>query len=355
MQPRQADDVRDGRYRPAGLLLQWHITERCNLRCAHCYQDHEPAEELPYSSLLEVLGQYQALLDSWRNGAGGRPVRGHITVTGGEPFLRTDFFDLLETFSASRRSFSFAILTNGTLVDAYIARRIRKFRPAFVQVSLDGTRSTHDAVRGVGSFDRAVEGIRHLTRQRIPAFVSFTAHRGNFREFPEVCRIARELRVRRVWADRIIPCGSGAALSGQVLTPGETRELFHLMKAARRENPRHGRAPTLVAMHRALQFLVAGGRPYHCTAGDSLVTVLPNGDVYPCRRMPIRVGSLMETPLPQLYYESEQLMALRDSHRPVAGCEQCHFKQFCRGGLKCLSFALNGDPFTTDPGCWCRR
>lgn len=339
-------------YRPTGLLLQWHITERCNLRCAHCYQEHYSGDELPYPVLLEVLGQYRSLLEGWSRGPAGSQVRGHITVTGGEPFLREDFFDLLQTLSANATLFTFAILTNGTLIDAHVARRLRSLAPAFVQVSIEGTRPTHDGIRGAGNFDRTVEAIRYLTEQRIRTFISFSAHRGNFREFPEVCRIGRELAVARIWADRIIPCGSGKSLQDQVLRPEETRELFQIMKKACRETNRHGRGSTRVAMHRALQFLVAGGRPYRCTAGDSLITVLPNGDVYPCRRMPIRVGNLLETSLADLYYGSELLLALRDRQRMPAACKPCHFAQFCRGGLRCLAHAVLGSPFARDPGCW---
>ena len=64
-----------------------------------------------------------------------RSVRGHVTVTGGEPFVRRDFLDLLSVFRENRKHFSFAILTNGSLIDAPLARRLRELGPAFVQVS----------------------------------------------------------------------------------------------------------------------------------------------------------------------------------------------------------------------------
>jgi radical SAM protein with 4Fe4S-binding SPASM domain len=105
-------------------------------------------------------------------------------------------------------------------------------------------------------------------------------------------------------------------------------------------------------MIRALQFLVAGERPYRCRAGDSLITVMPNGDVYPCRRMPILVGNLMETPLAELYYRSDVFRALRDSQRVSDGCDVCRYAGVCRGGARCVSYAMTGDPFTADPGCW---
>lgn len=339
-------------YRPRRLLLQWHVTERCNLRCAHCYQEGYSGEDLPFEDLLKVLRQYTDLLDCWRQAPWSTRVHGHITVTGGEPFVRADFFDLLEVFAANHRQFSFAILTNGSLIDAATAHRLRKLRPAYVQVSVDGSQTTHDSIRGRGNFERTVAAIKCLVRQGIRTMISFSAHRGNFREFPEVCRLGRKLRVSRVWADRVVPWGSGEELRQQVLTPEETCEFFNLMHEARCEAAALWFNRTEVAMHRALQFLIGGGRPYHCTAGDSLITVQPNCDVYPCRRMPIRVGNLMETELAALYYQSDLLCALRDRTRVSQGCEACCFARLCRGGLRCLSYAATSDPFRTDPGCW---
>ncbi len=341
---------------PRGLLLQWHVTERCNLRCAHCYQESYAGEELGFPELLRILDQFKGLLDDWRSEAGQRPPWGHITVTGGEPFVRRDFLDLLEAFTAQRKYFSFAILTNGSAIDAPLARRLRRLGPTFVQVSIEGAPATHDRIRGRGNFDRTVAAIQHLARERIRTLISFTAHRDNFREFPEVARLGRRLGVARVWADRLIPSGQAFSRPGQLplatLTPEETREFLEIMHRARAEVARSWFGRTEVAMRRALQFLVVGGRPYHCTAGDTLLTVLPNGDVYPCRRMPIRVGSLQETPLAELYYQNDLLCALRDRSRTSEGCQGCCFARLCRGGLKCLAYAATGDPFRADPGCW---
>ncbi len=334
--------------------MQWHVTERCNLRCAHCYQESYASEELRLDNLLRILKQFKDLLHLWRAKA-GRRVRGHITITGGEPFIREDFPDLLEVLARHRNCFSFAILTNGTCIDSSIARRLHKLSPEFVQISVEGTQTTHDEIRGKGNFDRTVEAIKTLVRERIRTFVSFTAHRGNFRDFGEVALLARRLQVARVWADRLIPSGSGSNLAKHILTPSETLELFQIMHKARRDAARQWFGRTEVSMHRALEFLLGGGTPYHCTAGDALVTVMPNGDVYPCRRMPLRVGNLLEKPLAELYYDSDFLCALRDKTTCSEGCENCSYVALCRGGLRCLSYAISNNPFKADPGCWLAR
>jgi radical SAM protein with 4Fe4S-binding SPASM domain len=341
-----------GFYTPPGLLLQWHITERCNQRCSHCYQDAYSGKELEFKNLLGILAQFKDLLQFWRSDTIGLPVRGHITVTGGEPFVRSDFLDLLEVFSANRQHFSFAILTNGSFIDRVMAHRLRKLGPSFVQVSIEGTRATHDKIRGSGNFEQTVAALKHLVRERIRAFISFTAQRENFREFTQVVRLGRRLRVSRVWADRLIPRGTGSGLQENVLTPGETQEFFEIMKKARNQAAHSWFCRTEIAMHRALQFWLAGGRPYHCTAGDTLVTVQPNGDLYPCRRMPIPVGNLMESPLIELYFNSKLFRALRNRKLVSERCRDCFYAKLCRGGLKCLSYAMTGDPFKADPGCW---
>ncbi len=81
---------------PRFMLLQWHITERCNNRCAHCYQEENEGGELTFEELLAVLEQYKDLLDDFAKEAEA-PSRGHINVTGGEPFIRSDFPDFLAT------------------------------------------------------------------------------------------------------------------------------------------------------------------------------------------------------------------------------------------------------------------
>jgi radical SAM protein with 4Fe4S-binding SPASM domain len=335
---------------PNLLVLQWHITERCNRRCLHCYQDDYARDELQFKDLLKVLEQFKELLDDLgcRNSF---TVRGHINVTGGEPFIRQDFLDLLEAFHANKNRLTFAIFTNGSFIDEAMAGRLRKLNPTSIQVSVEGTKETNDHIRGQGALDQTISALKHLVREQIPSVISFTAHRANFREFFEVARLGRELGVTRVWGDRLIPWGNGSALMEQELSPDETREFFEVMFKAHNESVR-GFCKTQIAMHRALQFLVAGGIPYHCGAGDNLIALQPNGDLYPCRRMPIRVGNLMETHLIDLYYESELFQALRNPDRTSDGCGDCSFSKRCRGGLKCLSFALTGDPFKADPGCW---
>ena len=346
--------VKDKRYIPQRLLLQWHITGRCNLNCTHCYQDSEKCGELDFNKLTYILQQYKELLTLWRKQS-GQHIGGHITVTGGEPFVRNDFIDLLNLFAINNKYFTFAILTNGTHIDKKMATKLSQLNPRFVQVSVEGTEKTHDQIRGEGSYQRTISAIKHLVKAGVKTIISFTAHRQNYNEFNDVAQLGRKLKVDRVWSDRLIPSGNGSDLKDFLLTPAETKSFFNIMKKAQRKSFFNLFNTTEISMHRALQFLVSGGRPYHCTAGDSLITVQPNGDLYPCRRMPISVGNLLETDLLELYYKSELFQKLRHKESVSSGCEECQFSQVCRGGLKCLSHAITGNPFNADPGCWMNK
>ncbi|MHB8881156.1 MAG: radical SAM protein [Thermodesulfovibrionales bacterium] len=336
-------------YRPGHILFQWHITERCNLRCSHCYQEDLPSPEPAWDDLMEVLEQFKSFISSSRSLIGKKRFRAHVTVTGGEPFIREDFILLLEKLSAESRIFSFAVLTNGTMLTPAVVRALRRLKPGFVQVSIDGARETHDNIRGKGSYERAVGGLRLLAGEDIPAHISFTAHQSNFRDFPHVAELGHRLRIARVWADRLVPCGRGSAASDNLLTPDETREFFGLMRAASRRGWLISRP---VSLHRSLQFMLTGDRPYRCSAGDTLVTVLPNGDVCPCRRMPRVVGNLFRENLGQIYATSQLFQELRDRERISRGCEGCFYARTCGGGSRCIAAAVHGDPFRADPGCW---
>ena len=137
-------------------------------------------------------------------------------------------------------------------------------------------------------------------------------------------------------------------------TPEQTYELVANMRRIKLFDRFHPWGGTETAMDRSLQFL-CGGQPYACTAGWSLLTIMPNCDVYPCRRMPIKVGNVKESGLEAIYYGDGTLRRLRDPSTVAEGCEDCQHHPVCKGGSRCLAYALKGNPFPADPGCWLAR
>lgn len=320
-------------------VLQWHILHRCNLRCTHCYQE-DYAAELSGQQLEGLFFQYLEFCRKYG-------YRGHINFTGGEPLLSEHLFPLLGL--CEENGITYGILTNGTLIDAALAGRLGKMKNlSFVQVSIDGTRETHDRVRGEGNFDRAFEGLRHIRAAGIQTMAAFTCHKGNYRELRQVIKTVRREGIDRFWADRLIPIGSS---SEEVLSTEEYRSVIALL--TKEHSRRTLFSHTEVHLNRSLQFLEGGGCYYHCSAGTDLLTLLADGTLLPCRRLPLPIGSCLEEDMTSLYEKSPLIKELREMKIPEE-CSRCPKAEKCRGGAKCLSYAIKGTYDIKDINCYYR-
>ncbi len=312
--------------------LQWHITHRCNLRCTHCYQD-DYAAQTSREELFEALDKYERFLQP-------KKLRGRVNLTGGEPLSHPAFFDLAREIRA--RDMQFAVLTNGTLVTPAAARRLARLGPYFVQVSLDGTRRTHDAIRGKGSFDAALRGIDCLKAAGVHVLVSFTAQSKNYRQLAPLALVCRQHRVDKLWFDRVV-------IPREEDTGGLSLSTEQFRRLAKTAALLRGRTP--VTCDRALQFLPKGGSCYHCGAGGELLILLADGGLMPCRRLPYVIGNIRDGEIADIIAESEIFKALRNAPIPEA-CRSCGHAERCRGGAKCVTCAKTGDPFGKDVNCW---
>ena len=323
------------------FILQWHISEVCNLRCKHCYQEKYKPTQLKYEELLNILDQYRELLKKLK-------VKGHINITGGEPLCCPFFFKLLDEFKKDEELYDFSILTNGTLITDDIAKRISDYKPEYVQVSLEGGKKINDYVRGEGVYKKVANAIKYLKKYNIFVSISFTATKLNYKEFPKVVKYAKKYKVDNVWSDRFIPLGTEYD-KDFVMNLDETQEYLNIMKEERRKL-KLSKSNTHISMYRALQFQKTNSFAYACTAGDTLLTVMENGDLVPCRRMPIVVGNLLKDNMYDLYKNNKVLKELRKSIVPDE-CNKCEHSELCRGGLKCLTYATYKDLNHKDIGC----
>lgn len=319
-----AAEVTERKTRP--FVIQWHITDRCNCRCLHCYQS-DYSSQAEYSQLLMMLDAFQEFL-------AGRDRAGLLTITGGEPLIHPQFWQLLENIKLNCPGIDAAVLSNGTLIDRDAAQRLSALGPRFVQISIEGRQRIHDSIRGQGNYARSIEAIHHLQQAGIRVSVSFTAHAGNYRELKHVARLARKMPRVMVWSDRLIPDSWEPRLKS--LDARQTADYLSIMRKTGN-----------TAMNRALQFL-EGGHSYRCTAGDSLVAVLPDGTVYPCRRLPISAGNVLEESLEKIY-QGDLMTELRSGK--CHDCSGCLYQEICNGGLRCLAYASSGEMWKADPGC----
>ncbi len=323
------------------FILQWHLSEVCNLKCLHCYQEKHKPIALSYSQLLNILNQYRELLKRLK-------VKGHINLTGGEPLCSPYFFKILDEFKKDKELYSFSILTNGTLITDEIAKKISEYNPEYVQVSLEGGKKTNDYIRGKNVYKKVANAIKYLKKYNVFVSISFTATRINYKEFPDVVRYAEKYGVDNVWSDRFIPLSKDSEINLQ-MSKEETNKYLKIMENER-IRLRLKKSKTNVAMYRALQFQMTNDYPYTCTAGKSLLTVMENGDLVPCRRMPIVVGNLLNNNMYDLYKNSKILKELQKDTTPD-DCKNCEHSKKCSGGLKCLTYSIYKDLNHKDVGC----
>ena len=314
------------------FVLQWHITDRCNLRCRHCYVD-EYSSQTDEKDFDTVLDQLEKLLSNLN-------FTGHLNITGGEPLLHSSLFRLLQKIN--ERNISFALLTNGTLITRDIALRLKENGVRYVQVSLDGTEKIHDGIRGENSFRKAVNGIKYLKSCGIDTVVSFTAHKGNMKELKKLADYCDMLGVDKLWFDRVVISEKDDRNN---LSLG-MKEYSKLCKTASDLSKKYK-----VSCQRALQFISCGGSNiYSCNAGVTLLALLPDGTVMPCRRLPLTVGNIHEKSLSDIYFSNDVLKKLREREIPE-GCVDCSYKEKCSGGAKCISYARHGRYDIKDPDC----
>ncbi len=323
------------------FVLQWHLSEICNLKCKHCYQEKHKPVQLKFNQLIDILNQYRELLKKLK-------VKGHINLTGGEPLCCPFFFKILDEFQKDKDLYSFSILTNGTLITDEIAQKISSYNPEYVQVSLEGGRKTNDYVRGKDVYKKVAKAISYLKKYNIFVSLSFTATKLNYKEFPKVVKYAIKNNVDNVWSDRFIPLGTDYDKEF-VMGYKETREFLSIMEQERQKLKKI-KSNTKIAMYRALQFQMTNDFPYRCTAGVSLLTVMENGDLVPCRRLPIVVGNLLKDNMYKLYKNNKILKEFQKDKIPK-DCQKCEHAELCRGGLKCLTYALYKTNDKKDIGC----
>ncbi len=322
------------------MILQLHITGKCNLRCKHCYID-EHSCEMSFEAIEKVLHQFDKL-------TGERNVKAALHVTGGEPFVHSEIDKIADLLLENKEKYSIGIMSNGTLLDNAMLEKLCELKLDGFQVSLDGSEKTHDEIRGEGNFKDVVSSLDKLHLWGIPTRVSFTANKKNYNEFPEVATVCREHHVGTLWSDRYIP-----VIGEKELKPIPIEEMRSYVSILQKEwqNILNAKAGLRVENYRALQFLESGAEPYWCKAGEELIVVDEHGNIMPCRRLPIVCGNIETTTLEKVYFEHPVFLKLRE-HEVGKACKGCRHEASCKGGSRCMAYAVKGDFTCGDPGCY---
>lgn len=322
-------------------VLQWHITHKCNLRCKHCYQE-DYNKDLPFEELEKIFYKYMDFVKHYN-------YKPHINLTGGEPFVYKDLFKLLDLFE--QNNVTFGILTNGTIISKEQIKKMSKYKMlSFIQVSIDGNRNTHEQIRGNKTFDKSIKCLKLLKKNKIQTMVSFTCHKYNFKQLEEVVEIIVKNKIDRFWTDRLIPIDDEKDIGkSMILSDIEYLDFIITLRNLKNKYEKDKNCETIIHMNRALQF--CDGEPvYQCSAGVSLLTILANGNLLPCRRLPISLGNVIDNSIIDLYSNSDTIKELNNTKIPE-GCEKCGHAEKCKGGAKCLTYAMTGEINGKDYNC----
>lgn len=308
-----------------GVLLNLHIdlTYRCNERCVHCYLDHNSRDELSVLDLKRVFAEARGLGTLF------------LTISGGEPMLRPDFFDILKLACSS--GFAVKLKTNGTMIHDAESSIMRDLGVQEVQISVYASEAElHDRITKLpGSFERSLSAIRLLHSKNVRVVIADPLMKANVADYQKVRELAQQLGVRFTFDPTITPMINGDLdLSGQRISRSSLRSLYG--------------DPSLVGD--AEEFC----RPpapssdilesVPCSAGHSSAYITPNGAVTPCVQFPFECGNVRRDSLAAIWRESPQFLEVRSirlkdlptcsSCELIAGCTRCPGLAHMEGNLR---------------------
>ncbi len=304
----------------APLIVAWEITRRCALQCKHCRgaaRDCEYADEFSTAECFKTI-------DSLAGGS--KPM---IILTGGEPLMRADIFEIARY--ATDQGCRVVFATCGHLVTEEIAARLKHAGVMAVSLSLDAATATgHDAFRGItGAYEKTLEGLEHLKFAGIPVQINTTVSKLNIEELPQILAKALELGAATMDFFFLVPTGRGSEISELALDSSERdRALAWIAEQSRRSSIRV--KTTCAPQYKNFEIrnvkLDPGNseptRPFMgCMGGRGFVFISHTGILQTCGFLDLPCGDLRaaQFDFETLYRNSEVFQNMRTLN-PFAGC-----------------------------------
>ncbi len=334
------------------FAFQWHITDTCDQRCQHCYIF---AEDNLIQTKEMSLDQMKTVLKNCEDMCREMNRHPYFYITGGDPILHKDFWTLLGLLK--KREIPFTILGNPFHLNDEVCERLKSFGCERYQLSIDGLRDTHDAIRKPGSFDTTIEKIRCIRKAGIRSVIMTTVSNTNSHEVPEIINLVVENQVDVFAFARYCPTSFDKHTH---MTPHEYRDLlevcwnrFELYKDLGTVFNLKDHLWTLFLHEKGL-FTPPGGLETDtlydgCNCTRNHLTILPSGDVYACRRFDSKVGNVFKDRLYGIF-TGRNMGCYRD-HRKLEKCSKCELLRFCRG-CPAVAYGYTGNYFAADPQCW---
>lgn len=335
VEPRLVERFEQGLDAP--ICLTWELTYACNLACVHCLSSSGRRDPRELSTQ-----ECMALIDEFK-----RMQIFYVNIGGGEPTVRPDFWELVDYAVDNYVGVKFS--TNGFRITKERAERLASTDYLDVQISLDGaTAEVNDAVRGAGTYDRALRALGYLAEAGMKdTKISVVCTRENIPQLDEFKAIADRYNAQ-LRLTRLRPAGRGADTWGELHPlPDQQRQLYDWLVA-------HGEG---VLTGDSFFHLSAYGEALPglnlCGAGRVVCLVDPIGDVYACPfaiHDRFRAGNIREAGFAPVWRESELFTELR-SPQSGGACTHCSAYDSCRGGCMAAKF-FTGLPLDgPDPEC----
>lgn len=320
-------------------LISWNLTSACNLHCPHCYLSagHHQREELTNKECLHIIDEMAAL---------GTEM---LILSGGEPLLRPDIFDLASY--ASENGPLVVMGSNDTLIDQKVASRLVLSRVKGIGISLDSLEpEKHDVFRGVkGAWQKSVAAIDVCQQQGLEAILQSTVLDWNYDEIPGLVDFAHRRQVNSIQFYYLVCTDRGEKLTN--ISPQQYEDSLSLLVDVQVAYPgimvRARCAPHVrrIAGQKGPPLLGSSG----CLAATSYMRIDPLGEVTPCPYFPKTAENVRQTGLKAIWEGATLFQKLR---RPSlrGRCGSCDYGAVCIG-CRARAYAITGDYLAEDPWC----
>jgi len=344
------------------IRMQWHLTVECDQRCKHCYMfvdekyKSQKNNQLTTEQAFKLIDDFYLLLKKLK-------VNGNIFLTGGDPILSDNFWDVLEYARKYSKILTVdTIMGNSYHIDALVAKKLRNFGITTYQISLDGLKETHDDIRKSGSFDDALRALKCLHDAGIDTAVMATVHKDNCEEIIDLYRYLSKLDYIGAFAfDRMMPIGNAKTVLGDTLLDADKFKdmLFKIFSYEVLESEHKVLSyKSCVSLWKPLFYELGLTNPldksikrYYgtCFAGGGSFAVLADGAILACRRLDIQAGKYPEERLEDIFIKAPLFVELRNPTEE-ASCK-CLLQYNCNG-CPAMKYAINGTLNGKDPDCW---
>ncbi|MCZ7565373.1 MAG: heme d1 biosynthesis radical SAM protein NirJ [Burkholderiales bacterium] len=349
---------------PPGPVVIWNLIRRCNLTCRHCYSVSADIDFPGELSTAEVFG----VMDDLKRF--GVPV---LILSGGEPLLRPDIFDIAHR--ARAEGFYTALSTNGTLMDAPHVARVAEVGFDYVGISLDGRRATHDRFRRkAGAFDASIDALRRCRDAGIKIGVRFTLTEANRDDLPWLLALTESEGIDKFYLSHLNYAGRGNVNRRHDAYLATTRRAMDLLFDTCWDRQSRGLAKEFVTgnndadgvyfllwVRRNLPHMEAHVRAKLAqwggnSSGVNVANIDNIGDVHPDTYWwDYTLGNVRQRAFSEIWRDdSDPIMAgLKASPRSIKGrCGACAYFDVCGGNTRTRARSLTGDAWEEDPGCY---